>query len=730
MNAKRWYQIRIASHPASALTILISLETLTQPTHIPEDASWPFLSVCAEHILPRYPDQSAEAIAKVDKLRRAGAQFCMFSSEAVEWLRQQENLKRHLNRHGDLLGYKRYPPIYEFDQVASSALTATLAPADDPILNELRPQIESRYSKILTESRHVGIVKENVLVVGIYCADRRNTIEHIIGELSAASHYNVEHRWAMIGEQPPSCLVEQATKIQVPEPVPKTSLLNQLLTGVDLNRYEYLLLADDDVVLPQGFLDDFLTAQSALGLALAQPARTRASHIDRPIVAQNPGLLARRTRFVETGPMVSFHRTAASALLPFKSSPSMGWGYGNIWAWALERLGLQMGIIDGVPIDHSIRRSASYYDRHQARLERDALLSTHPHLTYAECFRIRDVATELVWQSSPHNLENSIPGISVVIAPDDSANGVRELLTSLLSQDLNPSEFEVVLIDCTATKSVREYCNEFRSRFPLKYFRIKSPALGNLLNLAVFAARAPLLLFLPPHHVAPEQLLRKHLESHANNSQQPVAVIGRIALASHLKPTPFSRYYLAPHQAAHSSGAATISENAIKAVYHFAGSFSIERNLLMKEDVFDSDLHSGLEFADLVCRLSKRGLRVRNNDEAVTYLNRPVSYNDHLERFESAGRAICKWYQKDGELDIQRFLTASWSGATPTSAETRLVTIREHVKVGESLIESECHPDSVVGEIENLWGWYELGEELSELKGFLTEMKAQQQGKH
>jgi hypothetical protein len=527
----------------------------------------------------------------------------------------------------------------------------------------------------------------------------------------------------MIGEQPPGYLVEKVTKIQVPEPVSKTALLNQLLGDVDLNRYEYLLLADDDLVLPQGFLDDFLTAQSALGLALAQPARTRTSYIDRAIVAQNPGLLARRTRFVETGPLVSFHRSTAGALLPFKSTPSMGWGYGNIWSWVLEGLGLQMGIIDGVPINHSIRRSSSYYNRQQARLERDALLSAHPHLTYAECFRVTDVATELVWQSWPDSLEYSTPRIGVVMAADSSANGVREALNSLLCQDLSRSEFEVILIDSTSTKSVREYFDEFRSRLPLKYFRIESAALGNHLNLAVFASRAPLLLFLPAHHVAPGHLLRKHLELH---SQQPGVVIGSTTLAPHLKPTSFMRYYLAQHQAACSSSVATSFERAIKAAYHFAGSISIDRNLLMKEEFFDSDLHSGLEFADLVCRLGKRGLRVGNNAEAMTCLNQPVSYNDQFERFESAGRAIGKWYQKDGELDIQRFLDAGWSGATPTNTETRLATIRENVRVGESLIDNERSPEAVVGEDNKLWGWYKLGEDLSELKGFLTEMRAQQ----
>ena len=63
---------------------------------------------------------------------------------------------------------------------------------------------------------------------------------------------------------------------------------------MDLERYDYVLTVDDDIVLPDRFLDLFLGLQTMTGFALAQPARTTTSYVDHPIVIQQRGVLARR----------------------------------------------------------------------------------------------------------------------------------------------------------------------------------------------------------------------------------------------------------------------------------------------------------------------------------------------------------------------------------------------------------------------------------------------------
>ena len=116
------------------------------------------------------------------------------------------------------------------------------------------------------------------------------------------------------------------------ERVPKYVILNELLAAEDLERFDFVVNIDDDIVLPDRFLDQFLPLQARLQFAIGQPARTSNSFIDHPIVEQQRGALARETLFVEIGPVLSVHRCAFDIVFPFDLSSPMGWGYENVWS--------------------------------------------------------------------------------------------------------------------------------------------------------------------------------------------------------------------------------------------------------------------------------------------------------------------------------------------------------------------------------------------------------------
>jgi hypothetical protein len=169
---------------------------------------------------------------------------------------------------------------------------------------------------------------------------------------------------------------------------PKFQIVNDLLAGEDLSGYDYVILCDDDVVLPEGFVDSFIALQDSLGFAVAQPARTLNSYIDHPIVEQHIGVHARQTLFVEIGPVVSFHRSAFGFVFPFDLTSPMGWGYENVWAREVLQHGLKMGIIDAVCVDHSLRKPVAHYKWEQADAQRNAFLESHDHLSLDECFTV------------------------------------------------------------------------------------------------------------------------------------------------------------------------------------------------------------------------------------------------------------------------------------------------------------------------------------------------------
>jgi GT2 family glycosyltransferase len=142
---------------------------------------------------------------------------------------------------------------------------------------------------------------------------------------------------------------------------------------------DWLLLVDDDVALPAGFLDTFLFVAEHFGLRLAQPGHAFASHAAWPVTRRRPGVIARRTRFVEIGPVTAIHSDAFGVLLPLPDL-EMGWGLDAHWSAAAAEAGLALGIVDATPIRH-LRPVAASYPHAAAVAEADRFLAGRPYVT-------------------------------------------------------------------------------------------------------------------------------------------------------------------------------------------------------------------------------------------------------------------------------------------------------------------------------------------------------------
>ena len=147
-------------------------------------------------------------------------------------------------------------------------------------------------------------------------------------------------------------------------------------------RADWLAVVDDDVVLPERFLDRMIAIAEAFDLALAQPAQSLASHAAWRVTRRRPFSVLRETRFVEIGPVTLFRRDAAAELLPF---PPIRYGWGLDLAWAataLER-GWRLGIADALPVRHESAAVGSAYPADAAIAEAREFLATRPYLSSA-----------------------------------------------------------------------------------------------------------------------------------------------------------------------------------------------------------------------------------------------------------------------------------------------------------------------------------------------------------
>jgi len=148
----------------------------------------------------------------------------------------------------------------------------------------------------------------------------------------------------------------------------------------DLPAVDWLVIIDDDVVLPVGFLDLAIEVCERLDFALAQPAQTRFSNANWMVAKRRLLSVARRTRFVEIGPVTLIRSDAARVLLPFPADLRWGWGLDFQWAHLMEHAGLRMGVIDAAAVVHASRKVASTYSWDAAQEEGREYLRGVDHL--------------------------------------------------------------------------------------------------------------------------------------------------------------------------------------------------------------------------------------------------------------------------------------------------------------------------------------------------------------
>ena len=218
--------------------------------------------------------------------------------------------------------------------------------------------------------------RRRVLVLTIERTDVPNVLAAARAEL-ARSHHAVDVVGGVVGDRG------------------KFQNLNALLESHPATGYDWLLVLDDDVRLPRGFLDGLVFLAERFDLALAQPAHRWRSHAAWAVTRRRPLSVARETRFVEIGPVCVLRADTFSQMLPFPAL-RFGWGLDAHWSAVAQRHGWRMGVIDALPVDHGLRRIAASYDREAAVAEARGFLADRPYTTATEAQRT--VVTHRRWR--------------------------------------------------------------------------------------------------------------------------------------------------------------------------------------------------------------------------------------------------------------------------------------------------------------------------------------------
>ncbi|MGQ9659037.1 MAG: glycosyltransferase [Thermochromatium sp.] len=318
---------------------------------------------------------------------------------AIVRLYRDEALWSQLSAAGLALMRARYSLPVVAERLRALVMDPPPAPIADSVPGRVAFPLQPREDQPASSERRSGedgVTRANlppretdrrVLILGVYLPGIAHHADQITRELLSARDWEVDLYWAAVGSKgdgPQVPELEAKTLLHSPERVPKFVLLNRLLATVEIERYRYLVVVDDDIELSPGFVDRLLAIQEARDFTLAQPARTHDSYTDHAFVNQLLGVESRRTHFVEIGPLFSLRRDGFALLLPFDEAAPMGWGLDFVWPVILEAQGRHLGIIDAVPVRHALRKPVSTYDYTATQAAMQDFLARRPHLSLSE----------------------------------------------------------------------------------------------------------------------------------------------------------------------------------------------------------------------------------------------------------------------------------------------------------------------------------------------------------
>jgi len=226
--------------------------------------------------------------------------------------------------------------------------------------------------------------------------------------------------------------------------------------------------------------------------------------------------------------------------------------------------------------------------------------------------------------------------ISVIVPTYNRCETLRETLTCLANQDLNPRQYEVIVIDDGSPDATAGMVSEMAAIMPcsLRYLRHENHGAGYTANRGLRAAKAPLVLLIADDIQLMPETLSEHLRSHQAHSEREVCVLGRVDQSPELKQTVFIKNW-DPFQFRDLTGVATLP------YYRFwICNVSAKRDFLIRQNGFrEADGWAGPHNhcdCELGYRLKKDGLKLLYNEKARAH---------HLH-FETLDQAISRYYQR------------------------------------------------------------------------------------
>lgn len=237
--------------------------------------------------------------------------------------------------------------------------------------------------------------------------------------------------------------------------------------------------------------------------------------------------------------------------------------------------------------------------------------------------------------------------VTIIIPTYNRKELIRKTLLSLEKQTYPKDKFEVIVIDDGSVDGTEEIIFKLKNelKLDLSYFKQSNQGPAAARNIGIRNAKGEYIYFVDDDIELNSTCLEEHMKSHG---KEDIAVLGYTLWSDKIKVTEFMNF-IAPNGFLFNY--ANI-KNPINCGYgcFWTNNVSLHRHWL-EEDMFDEKFYPEkgkpiMEDAELAYRLSKKGLRIVFNKNALSYHYHRIKEKNFFERGKLAGQTEVLFYKK------------------------------------------------------------------------------------
>jgi glycosyltransferase involved in cell wall biosynthesis len=237
--------------------------------------------------------------------------------------------------------------------------------------------------------------------------------------------------------------------------------------------------------------------------------------------------------------------------------------------------------------------------------------------------------------------------LSVVIPTYNRCSTLQKILSAYMSQTALQKVGEILVVDDGSTDSTGTVVGLVarESVVPVRYFRQRNKGPAAARNLGIREATSDLILFTDDDVIPDPTLTAAHLEWHRKFPEVSTAVLGHVAWAAEVNPTPFMKWYGSEALFAYTR---LVGKIDIDYTNFYTSNLSLKTEFLRSNGTFDEDFKSAAwEDIELGFRLNNAGMRLMYNCKALAYHHVHVSFDEACRRYRRSTVARGVFEQKE-----------------------------------------------------------------------------------